>query len=398
MTDIASTLDALHRDGLYRSLRVIDCATGPRVMLDGREVLLLCSNDYLGLAGHPAVRAAAAEAAERWGAGAGASRLVSGNLTIHGQLERELAQFKGHEACVLFGSGFLANVGVISALAGEGDVILSDALNHASLIDGCRLSRAETIVYEHGDLDSLAAGLARADGRRPLIVTDAVFSMDGDLAPLAGIVELAQRHRARLVVDEAHATGVVGPEGRGLVAALGLEAMVDVVIGTLSKALGSYGAFACSNRMTAEFLINRARTVIFSTALPPPSVAAAHAALRILRDQPGIVQRLWANAHVLRGELTDHGFAIAPGAMPIIPLIVGDPRHATALGDAVLAQGVFAQAIRPPTVPDGASRLRLVAMATHTHTDLRTAAATIATAREGLAAQSSSVANPLSAG
>ena len=205
----------------------------------------MCSNDYLGLAGNAVVRAAAAQAAERWGAGAGASRLVSGNMGIHAQLEHELAEFKGHEACVLFGSGYLANTGVIPALAGSDDVILSDALNHASIIEGCRQSRAETIVYRHCDLDSLAAGLKSAAGRRAVIVTDAVFSMDGDLAPLAEIVDLAQRHGARVVVDEAHATGVVGPGGRGLVAALGLEQAVDVVVGTLSKALGSYGAFAC---------------------------------------------------------------------------------------------------------------------------------------------------------
>jgi glycine C-acetyltransferase/8-amino-7-oxononanoate synthase len=245
MNEIDATLERLRGAGLYRELRTVDSAQGARVTIDGREVLLMCSNDYLGLAADPRVRAAAAEAAERWGAGAGASRLVSGNMTIHDALERELAEFKGHDACVLFGSGFLANTGVIPALAGRGDVILSDALNHASIIEGCRQSHAETIVYEHCDLDALADGLRRAAGRRTLIVTDTVFSMDGDLAPLEGIVELAGRHGARIVVDEAHATGVVGPGGRGLVAALGLERTVDVVVGTLSKALGSYGAFAC---------------------------------------------------------------------------------------------------------------------------------------------------------
>ena len=378
MTNIAATLTALDRDGLYRQRRVIETAQGPRVTLDGREVLLLCSNDYLGLAAHPAVRAAAADAAERWGAGAGASPLVSGHMAIHRELEHELAEFKGRDACVLFGSGFLANVGVISALTGPGDVILSDALNHASLIEGCRLSRAETIVYDHCDLDALAAGLKRAAGRSVLIVTDAVFSMDGDVAPLAGIIELAQRRRARVRVDEAHATGVVGPGGRGLVSALGVEHEIDVLVGTLGKALGSYGAFVCCDRPMAEFLINRARTLIYSTALPPPSVAAALTALRLVRSDPTLVKRLKRNARLLRHELAGHEFDVTPGEIPIVPLIVGDPRAATALCNSALAGGVFVQAIRPPTVPEGTSRLRAVTMATHTEADLRAAAATLA--------------------
>ena len=378
MTNIAATLTALDRNGLYRQRRVIETAQGPRVTLDGREVLLLCSNDYLGLAAHPAVRAAAADAAERWGAGAGASPLVSGHMAIHRELEHELAEFKGRDACVLFGSGFLANVGVISALTGPGDVILSDGLNHASLIEGCRLSRAETIVYDHCDLDALAAGLKRAAGRSVLIVTDAVFSMDGDVAPLAGIIELAQRRRARVMVDEAHATGVVGPGGRGLVSALGVEHEIDVLVGTLGKALGSYGAFVCCDRPMAEFLINRARTLIYSTALPPPSVAAALTALRLVRSDPTLVKRLKRNARLLRHELAGHEFDVTPGEIPIVPLIVGDPRVATALCNSALAGGVFVQAIRPPTVPEGTSRLRAVTMATHTEADLRAAAATLA--------------------
>jgi 8-amino-7-oxononanoate synthase len=383
-TDVASALEVLRRNGLYRQRRVIETAQGARVVLDGAEVLLLCSNDYLGLAGHPAVRAAAAEAAERWGAGAGASPLVSGHMAIHRELEEELAEFKGHDACVLFGSGFLANVGIISALAGADDVILSDALNHASLIEGCRLSRAETIVYEHCDLDSLSVGLERAAGRQALIVTDAVFSMDGDIAPLADIIELAQRHRAQVIVDEAHATGVIGPRGRGLVSALGAEHDVDVVVGTLGKALGSYGAFVCCDRMMAEFLVNRARTLIFSTASPPPSVAAALAALRLVRGDPSIVERMRRNASLFRAELAGRGFAAAPGEMPIVPIIVGDPRDATALCEAALSGGVFVQAIRPPTVPDGTSRLRAVATAAHTENDLHSAAATLAAGRDDL--------------
>jgi glycine C-acetyltransferase/8-amino-7-oxononanoate synthase len=374
VSGVEQALEEIRRAGLLREMRVIESAPGARVRLGGRDVLLLCSNDYLGLAEDPRVRTAAAEAAERWGAGAGSSRLVAGNMVPHAELEAELAAFKGSEACVLFGSGFLANTGVIAALAGRGEVVVSDALNHASIVDGCRLAGAETVVYAHADLDALAEVLEQAGDRPATVVTDSVFSMDGEPAPLAGIVELARRHGARVIVDEAHATGVVGPGGRGLVAALGLEGEVDVVVGTLSKALGSYGAFACCDSVTASLLINRARTLIFSTALPPPSVGAAREALRIVREEPSVVERLRANARVLRDELAAQGFAVKEGEVPIVPLVVGDPHAAMALCEAALAEGVFAQAIRPPTVPDGTSRLRLVAMASHDPAELRDAA------------------------
>lgn len=379
VSEVTDSLQELRRAGLYRRLRTIEGLRGGRAQIDGREVLVLCSNDYLGLSEHPAVREAAAEAALRWGAGAGSSRLVSGNLSLHEELERELADFKGAESCLLFGSGYLANTGVIPALTGAGDVILSDALNHASLIDGCRQSRAQTIVYDHCDMDSLAGALSRAGGRRTLIVTDAVFSMDGDTAPLGELVALARRHGARVLVDEAHATGVVGPGGRGLVAALGLQAEIDVTIGTLSKALGSYGAFVCCDRSTAELLINRARTLIFSTALPPGSAGAGLCALRLLRDQPELVERLHANARLMRTELDRRGLAAAGAPeMPILPLIVGDPAAALRRTEAALERGVFVQAIRPPTVPEGTSRLRLTVTAAHAKDDLRQAAEVIA--------------------
>jgi 8-amino-7-oxononanoate synthase len=384
VADVEAALETLRREGLYRERRLIETGVAARAVVDGAEVLLLCSNDYLGLAGHPAVRVAAGEAAERWGAGAGASPLVSGHMAIHRDLEHELAEFKGYSACVLFGSGFLANVGIISALAGPDDVILSDALNHASLIEGCRLSRAETIVYDHCDLDSLTAGLTRSAGRNAVIVTDAVFSMDGDIAPLAEIIELARQHGARLVVDEAHATGVIGPGGRGVVAALGAEREVDIVIGTLGKALGSYGAFACCDRTMAEFLVNRARTLIFSTSLPPPSVAAASMALSIVRGDPAILGNLRRNARLLRRQLVHHAFAVRESETPIVPIAIGDARDATALSDAALNRGVFVQAIRPPTVPAGTSRLRAVATAAHTETDIHAAAAILAGARDQL--------------
>lgn len=384
MVDPDQRLRALRERGLRRELRSLEPRPGGRAILDGREVLVLCSNDYLGLREHPAVLEAAAEAARRWGAGAGSSRLVSGNLALHTVLEQELADFKGHERSLLFGSGFLANTGVIPALTGPDEVILSDALNHASLIDGCRLSSAETIVYEHGELDSLAAGLERTAGRPALIVTDAVFSMDGDLAPLAGIVKLARSHGARVLVDEAHATGVVGPGGRGLVAELGLQHEVEVVIGTLSKALGSYGAFACCSQAIGELLVNQARTLIFSTALPPPSAAAALAALRLLRQEPGLVERLHANARLMRDGLGGAGLAVGGGEMPVVPLIAGEPAAAIQWSQAALSRGVFVQAIRPPTVPEGTSRLRLTVTAGHSEAELREAAGVLAATAPGV--------------
>ena len=380
MSDIEERLEDIKDRGLYRRLRCVSGPQGPRVLLDGRPVLLLCSNNYLGLADHPRVREAAAEAAMRYGAGSGASRLISGNMTIHRRLEDRLTAFKGAEACLLFGSGFLANAGVVSALAGEGDVVFSDSLNHASIIDGCRLSRAETFVYDHCDTDHLEWGLRQAEGRGALIVTDGVFSMDGDLAPLPEIVELAQRYDARVMVDEAHGTGCVGPGGRGLVAEFGLEDEVDVIVGTLGKALGSYGAYVLCDKPMAKYLINTARTLIFSTALPPPAVAAAMASLELLREQPRRVEKLQRNSAVLRAALADQGMQVEPGETPIVPLIVGDAQAAVSASERALERGVFAQAIRPPTVPAGTSRLRLAVMASHTKSELREAAETLAAA------------------
>ncbi len=380
MTAIEARLAELKEHGLYRRMRLVSGPQGPRVVLDGKPVLLLCSNNYLGLADHPAVREAAAEAAMRGGAGAGASRLVCGNMTIHRRLEERLADFKGAPAVLLFGSGYLANTGIVSALAGEGDVVFSDALNHASLVDGCRLARAETFVYAHADVDHLAWGLEKAEGRGALIVTDSVFSMDGDVAPLEDIVRLARRHGARVVVDEAHGTGCLGPGGRGAVAAAGLEDEVDVVIGTLGKALGAYGAYACCEVSMARWLVNSARTLIFSTAPSPPAVAGALAALELLATQHQRVERLRRNGAVLREELAREGFGVPDGETPIVPLVVGEPATAMRVCEAALERGVFAQAIRPPTVPAGTSRLRLAVMASHTRTELRGAARALARA------------------
>jgi 8-amino-7-oxononanoate synthase len=374
MSGIAERLEELRESGLHRRLRLVEGVQGPRVQLDGREVLLLCSNDYLGLAGHPRVRKAAAEAALAWGAGAGASRLISGNMVLHRRLEERLAAFKGYEAALLFGSGYLANIGAISALAGRDRVVFSDELNHASIVDGCRLARAETFVYRHGDVEHLSWGLREAAGRAALIVSDGVFSMDGDVAPLEDLLRLAREHGCRLMVDEAHATGALGPGGRGSVAAAGLSGEVDLVVGTLGKALGSYGAYVCASAELNEYLLNTARSFIFSTALPPPALAAALAALELLEAEPNRVGRLNANAAALREGLAAEGLAAGGGRSQIVPLEVGDAAHTMQLCEHLLERGVFAQGIRPPTVPEGSSRLRFSAMATHKETDLREAA------------------------
>ncbi|HMC49118.1 MAG TPA: 8-amino-7-oxononanoate synthase [Solirubrobacterales bacterium] len=384
MSEIAERLEELRDRGLHRRLRLIGGPQGPRVTLDGRQVLLLCSNDYLGLANHPKVRGAAAEAAMRWGAGAGASRLISGNMQPHSRLEKRLAAFKGYESALLFGSGYLANTGTIAALAGEDEVVFSDELNHASIIDGCRLSRAETFVYRHGDVEHLSWGLRKAGERAALIVTDGVFSMDGDVAPLAELSELAKRHGCRLMVDEAHATGAIGPGGRGSVAAAGLSGEVDVVMGTLGKALGSYGAYVCANRETTDYLLNTARSFVFSTALPPSVAAAGLAALELLESQPERVERLAANARTLRDALAGEGLGTDGTETQIVPLPVGDAATAMDLCERILERGVFAQGIRPPTVPEGSSRLRFTVMSTHRREDLERAAKLIGSAARDL--------------
>jgi 8-amino-7-oxononanoate synthase len=394
MTEIAERLEELRDRGLHRRLRLIGGPQGPRVTLDGKQVLLLCSNDYLGLANHPKVRGAAADAAMRWGAGAGASRLISGNMQPHSRLEKRLAAFKGYESALLFGSGYLANTGTIAALARDGEVVFSDALNHASIIDGCRLSRAETFVYRHGDIDHLSWGLRKAGERAALIVTDGVFSMDGDVAPLAELAELAKAHDCRLMVDEAHATGAIGPGGRGSVAAAGLSDEVDIVMGTLGKALGSYGAYVCADRETTDYLLNTARSFVFSTALPPSVAAAGLTALELLESQPDRVGRLTANARTLRCALVGEGLQVGGSETQIVPVPVGDAGTAMELCERILEHGVFAQGIRPPTVPEGSSRLRFTVMATHRREELERAAKLVgsATRELGIGADRSAVA------
>jgi glycine C-acetyltransferase/8-amino-7-oxononanoate synthase len=386
MLDLQDRLDELSELGLYRRMRMVSGPQGPRVVLDGKPVLLLCSNNYLGLADHPRVREAAADAAMRWGVGAGASRLVSGNMTLHRRLEERLAAFTGTQSALLFGSGYLANLGVVPALARRGEIVFSDALNHVSIVDGCRLASAETFVYRHGDVEHLAWGLRNADGRGALVVTDGVFSMDGDVAPLEQIVELARRHDVRVMVDDAHGTGTLGPGGRGAVAEAGLDGEVDVIVGTLGKSLGAYGAYVACDQLMARYLVNSARSLIFSTGLAPTAAAAAMAALELLQEEPRRVERLADNADALRSELAREGFDVSGSETQIVPLIVGDAGLAMQICEAALEQGVFAQAIRPPTVPVGTSRLRLAVMATHTRAELRDAARVLAQAalRNGL--------------
>jgi 8-amino-7-oxononanoate synthase len=383
MIEIEARLGELKSLGLGRRVRMVSGPQGPHVVLDGKPVLLLCSDNYLGLADHPQVREAAAQAAMRWGVGSGASRLVSGTMTVHRRLEERLAAFTGRESALLFGSGFLAGAGVIAALARPGDIVFSDELNHASLIDGCRLSRAEVFVYDHGDVEHLAWGLGQAQGRGALIVSESVFSMDGDVAPLQGIVELAERHRVRVLVDESHAIGAVGPGGRGVLAELGLEDQVDVILGTLEKSLGSYGAFVACDRTMTQYLLNAARTLVFSTAPSPPAVSGALAALKLLEERPRLVARLELNGVALSDALEHEGFGLNGSTTHIMSIVVGDPALALKMCELALGRGLFTQALVPPAVPALGSRLRLSAMASHRPEELQAAAGLIGqTARQ----------------
>jgi len=372
--DVATCeLERRRAAGLLRRLRPIDGPQDPWVTIDGRRVLLLCSNNYLGLATHPALREAAAQAARDWGVGAGASRLISGSLRLHEMLEDQLAALKGTAAALLFGSGYQANVGAITALVGPDDAVFSDELNHASIIDGCRLSRARVLVYPHNDVEALAALLTRHPARRRLVVTESVFSMDGDHAPLGAICDVADRHGAFVMVDEAHGTGVLGPTGGGLVEADGLRERVAVQVGTLGKALGAYGAFVAGSRPLVDLLVNAARSFVYTTALPPPTVAAAAAAVNVLQAEPHRRQQLAANASTLWHGLRDAGLHVSAAPGHIIPVRVGDAERTMRWSEGLLAAAVFAQGIRPPTVPRGTARLRVTVMSTHTAADLAAA-------------------------
>ena len=364
---LQTELKNLRDKGLYRSLRRVEGDQGSTLLIDDRQVINFSSNNYLGLANHPALRAAAKEAIDRYGCGSGASRLISGNMTLHEELEDKIAELKGTEGALVFNSGFQANTGVIPVLVGKGDVILSDALNHASIIDGCRLSRSEVVVYGHCNMDQLELALKQAPVRgRKLIVTESLFSMDGDEAPLADIVSLAEKYGATVMVDEAHATGVYEPNGAGLVAKLGLGDRILIQMGTLGKALGGFGAYIAGTRSLRELLINRCRSFIFTTSLPPAVMAISIAALDLVKKEPQRRRELRENSEQLRDGLKALGFILGDSRSQILPLMVGDATRCMQLSELLLENGVFAQGIRPPTVPVYTSRLRITLMATHT--------------------------------
>ena len=367
---LEAELAGLERRALRRAILTPASGRGARLRIDGRDLVNFTSNDYLGLARDPRVIAAAADAARDHGASVSASRLLCGSTPLHDRLERRLAALKGREAALLYSSGYLANLGVLTALARPGDAIFSDALNHASIIDGCRLSGARTTVYRHGDADHLAELLAASDAERRLIVSETVFSMDGDVAPLAALAALARRHDAALVLDEAHATGVLGPSGEGALARDGIDPRGIVVVGTLSKALASAGGFVAADAAVVDYLVNRSRPFIFNTAPTPASVGAALAALDVVAAEPERRARLHALAARLRDGLAAAGHPPSRSETPIVPLLLGDAETALAAERRLREAGALARAIRPPTVPDGTARIRFNLMAIHDEADV----------------------------
>ncbi len=373
-------LGAIRARGTYRRMRVLDGPQAPRMRVDGRDVLLFAGSNYLDLAHHPELVEASARASRELGCASGGSRLISGNLAVHEALEEELAKFLGTDATLAFNSGYMANVGVIPALTGTGDVVVSDALSHASIVDGCRLSKAEVRVFPHGDLDALEGALrgAASTKRRVLLAVDGVYSMDGDTAPLAEMVELARRWGAMLLLDDAHGTGTLGTAGRGTPEHLGVDAGIDVRMGTLGKALGSFGAFVAGSFRLRELLVNVSRSFIFSCALAPPQVEAARAALRLLRSEPWRRVRLQRGAARLRERLAQHGISTAPSSTQIVPVVIGGNEPTMALCERLLERGFYTQGIRHPSVPEGSARLRITPMATHADEELDALADAIA--------------------
>lgn len=378
--ELSRELEDLAKRDLLRGRHAVGGLQGPVIDLDGRPVLCLASNNYLGLASDPQVIAGSVAALEAGGAGAGASPLISGHMAVHEAFEDVISRWQGTEAALVFGSGYHANIGVIAALVGPEDVVFSDALNHASLIDGCRLAKARSVIYRHRDPQDLKDKLGAHPARRRLIVTDSVFSMDGDLAPLPELVELADEFGAEIMLDEAHGVGVFGDEGAGYAAALGLEDRVAVRMGTLGKALGSYGAFVAGSQKLVDLLVNRARAYVFSTGLPPAVVGAASVALDIVRTEHERRERLWANARRLHAGLEASGCEVSPFTSPILPLIVGSSAEVLRVAQRALDGGVFAPAIRPPTVPEGTARLRVTPIATHSDAQMDEAAGILAAA------------------
>ncbi|MCX6353848.1 MAG: 8-amino-7-oxononanoate synthase [Candidatus Aureabacteria bacterium] len=368
---LAQELDSLRTRGLYRSPRLVREAQGPRVRIDGKDYLCFCSNNYLDLAAHPEVKDAASGAIMRYGWGSGASRLISGTMELHTALEKELADFKRAESAILFPSGYMANLGVISALVGPGDTVAVDKLDHASIIDGCRLSGARLRVYPHGNTGKLDKILRESSGSpRRLVVTDSIFSMDGDLAPLEEIARIARQRGAWLMVDEAHATGVLGAGGRGAAELLGVEEEIPISLGTLSKALGGSGGFVAGSSVLIDYLRNKARSFIYTTAPPPATCAAAIAAIRIVRRDAVLRESLISKSDRIRNGLAALGFDTMGSSYHIIPVLMGEASHAIEASDALFRKGILAPAIRPPTVPRGKSRIRITATAAHTDEDI----------------------------
>ncbi|MDX9708460.1 MAG: 8-amino-7-oxononanoate synthase [Trichloromonas sp.] len=382
MRKLRKELEALREQGMLRTLKTVAGPQGPRVVVDGREVLLLCSNNYLGLAGHPALIEASCEATSRFGVGSGASRLVSGTMELHEQLEARIADFKGTEGALVFNSGYAANTGILQGLAGPGDLIFSDALNHASIIDGCRLSGARVVVYPHCGMIALE-DLLRAEARhrhgRWLIVSDGVFSMDGDLAPLPELVELKERYEALLMVDDAHGGGVLGATGRGSGERFGCLDRIDLHMGTLGKAFGCFGAYLAAERVVIDTLINRSRSFIFSTSLPPGVLGAALAACDIVDSAEGAARRasLENNRQIFVEGLSRGGLDLGDGVTQIVPIVTGEPQPTMEAARRLLDAGIFLQGIRPPTVPAGQCRLRATLMADHRPEEVAAAAETI---------------------
>jgi glycine C-acetyltransferase len=372
---LSEELDALRQKHLFRRLRILEGRQLAEASFDGHSVINLSSNNYLGLNTHRRLVDAAKQATETFGVGSGAVRTIAGTMQIHMELEEAIARFKHVEASVVFQSGFTANAGTVSSILGKGDLIISDELNHASIIDGCRLSRAEIRVFPHKDLSHLEAILketANFAGKK-LLITDGVFSMDGDIAPLPALVELGERYGAILMVDDAHSSGVLGKEGRGTVDHFNLHGRVDIQVGTLSKAIGSLGGYVCGSRKLIDFLYHRARPFLFSTSHPPAVAASCLAAFQVLQEEPQWIERLWQNTRFFKAGLDRLGFNTGQSETPITPIIVGKGDLAMRFSDELFANGVFAQGIGFPTVPEARSRVRTIVTATHTQGQLQRA-------------------------
>lgn len=375
LTYLEEKIQMLKEEGVYRVLPVNNGPCEAEIQLDGRSVINLSSNNYLGLANHPRVKRAAFEAIERYGVGTGAVRPIVGNMDLHERLDTLIAEFKREEAAITFQSGFLCNVGTIPAVTDKGDLIVSDELNHASIIDGIRLSKADKAIFRHSDMDHLEAILKekRHQYHRVLIVTDGVFSMDGDIAKLPDIVSLAERYDAMTYVDDAHGSGVLGESGRGTVDHFGLNGRIDFVIGTLSKAIGVVGGYVAGKRVIKEWLIHRGRPILFSTALPPAAVAAAIEAIRLLMETTEFTDRLWENARYFKTHLHAMGFDVGKSETPITPIIIGDEAKTVAFSQHLFEEGVYVSPIVYPTVPIGTGRVRAMVSAMHTKKQLDTA-------------------------